>query len=214
MDTEPKLTDEEAKALLARLSRHYGEPVMPVSRYCRALRDWQRVLAERATRLRDQLFPDLQLDWRDKDNEERRENANKAYGAALRNPYAEGHPHPAHKYVELRQFESAYDQVTDVFRQITKSNLLARLLYNGEKLRTRECPEHKGKWSGIEWTDNRCPHGCQLTGWLPEPEDGGKPLPGVQAVRLIPTAEGEATMIRDVDGVTLGTVTMMTPEKE
>lgn len=52
-------------------------------------------------------------------------------------------------------------------RDIRKSNLLARLLYAREKLRTRPCPEHKGQWSGID----ECPYGCGSTGWLPEPEN-------------------------------------------
>lgn len=50
-----------------------------------------------------------------------------------------------------------------------KSNLLWRLLYAGEKLRTRKCPEHDGHWSGCK--PEPCPHGCSfgsdVTGWLP-----------------------------------------------
>jgi hypothetical protein len=55
--------------------------------------------------------------------------------------------------------------------RIQKSNLLARLIYGGEKLRKRKCPEHHGHWSGIEFEDTACPYGCGLTGWLPEPVD-------------------------------------------
>lgn len=69
------------------------------------------------------------------------------------------------------------EQFIDVRLAIVKSCLLARLIYGSEELRTRPCPEHKGHWSGIEWHDprdgsgNRCPHGCGLTGWLPnDPE--------------------------------------------
>lgn len=58
-----------------------------------------------------------------------------------------------------------FDQLRNIERDIRKSNLLARLLYSGEKLRTRECPEHKGEWFGL-----KCDHGCGGTGWLPEPE--------------------------------------------
>ena len=52
---------------------------------------------------------------------------------------------------------------------IRKSNLLARLLYGGESLRSRECPQHKGRWSGI----GVCEHGCGETGWIPDgwPDD-------------------------------------------
>lgn len=58
---------------------------------------------------------------------------------------------------------------------LSKSALAARLVYGGERLRTRECPEHKGRWSGVEFPEKRCPHGCQYTGWLPEPDDTRTP---------------------------------------
>lgn len=34
------MTDEEAEEMLKKLSKHFGEPVMPVKRYCRALNTW------------------------------------------------------------------------------------------------------------------------------------------------------------------------------
>lgn len=53
---------------------------------------------------------------------------------------------------------------------IRKSNLLYRLLYRGQVLRKRPCPQHRGHWSG--WSNEPCPHGCSdgmnVTGWLPE----------------------------------------------
>jgi hypothetical protein len=69
---------------------------------------------------------------------------------------------------------------------IAKSNLLWRMIYEGQKLRTKQCPKHKGRWSGYqtpppeEWipTDNprhftfkpvcECQNGYDVTGWLPE----------------------------------------------
>lgn len=54
---------------------------------------------------------------------------------------------------------------------ITKSNLLARLIYAGEELRTRECPKHKGRWSGIL----ACEHGCDYTGWIRNDWPDGAP---------------------------------------
>lgn len=63
---------------------------------------------------------------------------------------------------------SEYHAVLDrVLLDISKSNLLWRLIYCGEKLRTKPCPEHKGRWSGIQ----ECAYGCNDTGWIPEPED-------------------------------------------
>jgi hypothetical protein len=55
--------------------------------------------------------------------------------------------------------------------EIRKSSLLARLIYGGEPLRTRVCPVHKGRWSGLA----PCPHGCESTGWVREDWPDGAP---------------------------------------
>lgn len=57
---------------------------------------------------------------------------------------------------------------------IYKSSLLARLIYGGEKLRTKECPIHKGVWDGHAMLMG-CEHKCDGTGWLREPEDENSP---------------------------------------
>lgn len=54
---------------------------------------------------------------------------------------------------------------------ISKSNLLHRLFYGGEDLRTEECPIHKGKWSGCKLPKEMeckgvCADGFNVTGWL------------------------------------------------
>lgn len=49
----------------------------------------------------------------------------------------------------------------------TKSNLLFRLLYLGERPRTRKCPKHDGHWSGWANTSCECQSGLDVTGWLP-----------------------------------------------
>jgi hypothetical protein len=126
MTDDTALTDIEAKALLKRLSKHYGEPVLPIGHYCDALRTWEHALRERAKR-----------------------------GAGTPREKSD---------LELTQ------QVSNVFLQIRKSNLLARLFYGGEKLRSEMCPTHKGEWGGLETSENQCPHGCQLTGWIAEPD--------------------------------------------
>lgn len=67
------------------------------------------------------------------------------------------------------------ESVNHVFLQISKSNLLHRLIYQGESLRTEPCPVHKGRWSGCVWNDDPCPcqatqagsFGINVTGWLP-----------------------------------------------
>lgn len=57
----------------------------------------------------------------------------------------------------------------DIQLAIRKSSMLGRLIYEGENLRTVECPEHKGKWSGLDHPEHPCPHGCHMTGWIPDP---------------------------------------------
>lgn len=52
------------------------------------------------------------------------------------------------------------------YLMIIKSNLLWRLLYLDEPLRTEKCPKHDGRWSGI----NTCTYGCASTGWLLTPD--------------------------------------------
>lgn len=55
---------------------------------------------------------------------------------------------------------------------IYKSNLLSRLIYSGEQLRTTPCPKHKGRWSGCVWDAQcECMCGSNVTGWLPNPDD-------------------------------------------
>ena len=57
---------------------------------------------------------------------------------------------------------------------IRKSNLLGRLLYAKEPLRTRMCPIHKGHWNGQAMFFEKCNLLCDGTGWLRErPDDGG-----------------------------------------
>jgi hypothetical protein len=70
---------------------------------------------------------------------------------------------PKSDYMD-RDGSSWTNYIGQIELQISKSNLLARLLYGGEKLRTKRCPIHDGVWSGI----GECEHGCQLTGWIPE----------------------------------------------
>lgn len=139
---EGALTEDEAKAMLERLTKHYGDPVMPVSRYCAALNLWASALRMKADRL-----------------------------SLIQDPNE-------HVKDEAASAEKFADKVGDVFMQITKSNLLWRLIYAGESLRKEECPVHKGCWSGCAWNDdpkNNCDCqrmqrggvGANVTGWIP-----------------------------------------------
>lgn len=126
------MTPDEANDMLKQLSEHFREPVMPVSKYCGALYEWQKALSQ---------------------NDFGREHA---YG----NPAG----------------MSLAAMVGTVFAAISKSNLLARLIYGGERLRTKKCPVHDGHWSGCSFSDDVCDcqmmedgeYGSNVTGWLPE----------------------------------------------
>jgi hypothetical protein len=68
---------------------------------------------------------------------------------------------------------------------MSKSNLLYRLIYLGEPLRTEKCPTHDGRWSGCNWhmplcdcqkirlEDGRVVYDANVTGWL---LDGNPPI--------------------------------------
>lgn len=157
------LTPEEAERLLVRLFGYYKEPVMPISRYCTGLRAWETAIQERARSLCQKLYPKMQGSTSAPETkadyalylEERQQGSRVSARLA--------------DVSDLRRFEDAAEAVHHVFLMIRKSSLLDRLLYGGEKLRTRKCPQHEGTWSGLEHNGNICPHGCHLTGWLPEP---------------------------------------------
>jgi hypothetical protein len=68
---------------------------------------------------------------------------------------------------------SSFRAIVEVIPHLTlgigKSNLLWRLIYLNEKVRTTPCPIHKGSWSGWrspEGPDCACASGLDITGWL------------------------------------------------
>lgn len=120
---QDKLTDDEAKAMLDRLTKVLREPVLPMSQYCAAFETWMHCVQ----------------------------------GAHKKDPSGHG---------------SSYAPLMGrIWTDVKKSSLLARLLYGGEKLRTRECPVHNGKWSGL----GDCELGCDCTGWIPDPKTESAP---------------------------------------
>ena len=67
-----------------------------------------------------------------------------------------------------------FERLKAMHIDIRKSNLLGRLLYGKEALRTRVCPVHKGHYSGEAMFFEKCPYLCDGTGWLRErDQDGG-----------------------------------------
>lgn len=73
---------------------------------------------------------------------------------------------------------------------IRKSNLLGRLLYAKEPLRTGMCPIHKGHYSGEAMFFEKCPHMCDGTGWLRE-RPGDEGFSGIKIVRTQDPVTGE-----------------------
>lgn len=81
----------------------------------------------------------------------------------------------AYKRDERQRFRDAWDTVE---LAISKSNMLARMFFSGDGIRGTPCPIHEGRWSGCS-TETPCatqeyPYGCfwgcNITGWLPNPE--------------------------------------------
>lgn len=63
--------------------------------------------------------------------------------------------------------EEYYKYLYQITTDIEKSALLYRLLYRGEDVRTKMCPEHQGHWNGPIWVGvAKCEQGCHGTGWL------------------------------------------------
>ena len=86
---------------------------------------------------------------------------------------------------------------------IRKSNLLGRLLYAKEPLRTRMCPIHKGQrtkdkghWNRQAMFFAKCHLLCDGTAWLRErPDDGG--YTGINIVETEAKIEGGKLTIKD-----------------
>lgn len=201
------MTDDEANEMLKQLKAHFKCHVMPISRYCGGLDTWAGAMQDRATRLRDELFPGFKEPYdtqafKDACEEHRRESE-------VRNRLKEKRTERDYKLEELKNFEATYESINYAFMRIKKSCLLDRLLYGGEKLRSKMCPVHKGTWSGIEcgpsndgtFQGNVCPHGCQLTGWIPEPEDQPSRLHNAP---VAVTIDGTGTVTASVTGEMLG----------
>lgn len=128
------LTDAEAQELLAKLTKHFNEPVKPMSRFCRAMRDW---------------FEAIRQNNKDPSMLETARGVSKP-------EYQFGHGY--------------FEHLGKINLDISKSYLLARLMYGDEPLRTVKCPAHKGHWDGQAQLFRGCSYGCDGSGWLKTPE--------------------------------------------
>ncbi len=97
------------------------------------------------------------------------------FGEKLRVP-TEAWTRPQDPHYFERENESRRkfsEQAHQVFLKIRKSNLLWRMLYEGEKPRSNPCPHHNGRWSGCKLPEEMeckgaCADGLNVTGWLRE----------------------------------------------
>ncbi len=139
------LSDDQAEAMLVALSRYYEQPVMPITRYCAALEAWSQAMADRACRLTEELYPGIYDSVRQPFSHEAEMRSIAAWRVHIavkrvdRSDDLPRSPRDA-QLLELRRQEHVLGQIRFVFTQIRKSNLLHRLLYQGQKLRTRMCP--------------------------------------------------------------------------
>jgi hypothetical protein len=192
-EREGPLTDEKAGAMLRRLEKHFHSPVFPMERFCGTLRSWASCMRERASRLHKELLPKFnEYDESDPKSWKLTPEAEAARGEyetekayrqiedlslTARAMLAKNEvkitrvqtparaTERSRKFSDLLDFEEAEYRIERTFLAIQKSNLLARMFFAGEKPRENICPVHKGRWSGIM---GDCPHGCQLTGWIPD----------------------------------------------
>lgn len=76
-------------------------------------------------------------------------------------------------FSEFAGKSSEYRAESTLRFHIEKSCLLDRLIYGRQPLRLVPCPTHDGKWNGLSFVQDMCPHGCDVslcgctTGWLP-----------------------------------------------
>ena len=143
-------------------------------------------MGERATTLQKELYPGMALKpWENPEDRDEYDVATARYHAEtsikdrMQGIFKAGDEPTKRDYAieELKRYEEAVEKIRWVFMQIRKSNLLARLLYDGQALRTMPCPEHKGHWSGCKWPKDPkdlcpCMDGCNVTGWLPNEARG------------------------------------------
>jgi len=123
-------SEAEAEELLLLLQKFYGQPVMPLGRFCKAITTWMQCIVQNNT------DPELSK--------------------------------------TLLHGSDYYTFLNEISTDIEKSNLLGRLLFAREPLRTKKCPIHKGHWNGQAMFFEPCPEKCGGTGWLPErAEDQG-----------------------------------------
>lgn len=80
-----------------------------------------------------------------------------------------------------------FNFLDELYVDIRKSNLLARLLYAKEPLRSRMCPIHKGHYDGNAMFFEKCPHLCDGTGWLRE-RAGDE---GFSGIKIVETPDSE-----------------------
>ena len=159
--------------VVAMASAKAREPVLPVSTYCKAISTWLRLKKERIQAECRETEASLEPleEAASRDFEDVKKEA--SIGFLMR---------------KRHRLRDTIHLLRSVEIDIRKSGMLYRMLYLGEKLRTKKCPVHKGKMDTGMWTLRQgevC--ACQGSGWLPEPEDVPAPPPDIDLVTGRPT---------------------------
>jgi hypothetical protein len=192
-----ELTEEQAQEMLKQLAEHYGEPVRPVNEYCNAIRNWMSAIEQGCYG----AIPDsgnsqfqtwvIRLVVEEGRSPWTTEKVNEDYIVRRHSHLPEADVRAAVKDLvsrgELVQRDGALvrggthqglayvHMLRTITIDISKSALLGRLIYAGEKFRQKPCPDHKGALNMHEWIGHsstpQCRYYCGGTGWLPEPGD-------------------------------------------
>ena len=155
------LPQEQVEYMERLLTRHYGCRVTSVERYCDGFRAWQSAIEDKVKRMeakeeRYYAWPvQRQEDWSDEEYEK----------------WVKYYEEEEQR--EIDRWKAVLEALKLLYLPIYKSCLLNRLIYMGETLRSKQCPIHKGRWSGYAWGQSECEcslGSADITGWLPEDE--------------------------------------------
>lgn len=101
------------------------------------------------------------------------------------------------KNPESRQGHTYWRFLRSIEIDIRKSNLLYRMIYHGDPLRSEKCPEHQGHWDGQAQMLLGCTYGCGGTGWLLLPEQKWERIVFLQE-HLKSTFDDLVTLVQEV----------------
>jgi hypothetical protein len=87
MHGQRHLSDELVSQMLSELKKHFGEPVRPVSEYCQAFYDWQKLITEQANLELDDEHNDFHSSYQKEIWEKVSKGLSDAYIAIVKSNY-------------------------------------------------------------------------------------------------------------------------------